>query len=171
MILAFKDKAPRIDPTAFVAENAAVVGDVTAGRDVSVWVGAVVRGDAAPIVIGEGSNIQDNATLHCDAGNPLRVGRNVTVGHNAVVHCAAVGDGTVVGMGARLLNGAVIGKSCVIGAGAVVLENTVVPDGTLMVGVPAKAVRRLAPEQTATSWQAEHYVTLAKEYREAQKRI
>ena len=165
MILAFKDKAPRIDPSAFVAETAAVVGDVTVGRDVSVWFGAVVRGDAAPIVIGEGSNIQDNATLHCDAGNPLRVGRNVTVGHNAVVHCAAVGDGTVVGMGARLLNGAVIGKNCVIGAGAVVLEHAVVPDGTLMVGVPAKAARRLSPEQAEALERESHYVTLTKHYR------
>ena len=170
MMIAFRDKAPRIDPTAFVAENAAVAGDVTVGRDVSVWFGAVVRGDAAPIVIGEGSNIQDNATLHCDAGSPLRVGRSVTVGHNAVVHCASVGDNTVVGMGARLLNGAVIGTNCVIGAGAVVRENEAVPDGTLMAGVPAKAVRRLSPEQTGGPWQAAHYVALAKEYKEEDKK-
>ena len=141
------------------------MGDVTVEADASVWFGAVVRGDVAPIVIGAGTNIQDNATLHCDAGYPLRVGQNVTVGHNAVVHCADVGDGTVVGMGARLLNGAVIGKNCVIGAGAVVLENAVVPDGTLMVGIPARAARQLTPEETATLWQAKHYIALAKQYK------
>ena len=164
MLFHFMDKAPRIDPSAFITETAAVVGDVTVGRNASVWFGAVLRGDAASIVIGEGSNIQDNATLHCDAGCPLRVGRNVTVGHNAVVHCADVGDGTVVGMGARLLNGAVIGKNCVIGAGAVVLEHAVVPDGALMVGIPARAARQLDPDRTAVTKQAAHYLALAKEY-------
>ena len=165
MIVAFKDKAPRIDPSAFVAETASVVGDVTVEQNASVWFGAVVRGDNEPIVIGAGSNIQDNVTLHCDPGCPLRIGRNVTVGHNAVVHCAAVGDGTVVGMGARLLNGAVIGKNCVIGAGAVVRENEVVPDGVLMVGVPAKPARRLSQSQAAAMEQESHYVALAKQYR------
>ena len=165
MIFAFKNETPRIDPSAFVAETAAVVGDVTVERDASVWFGAVVRGDNEPIVIGAGTNIQDNATLHCDPGCPLRIGRNVTVGHHAVVHCAAVGDNTLVGMGAMLLTGAVIGKNCVIGAGAVVRENEVVPDGVLMVGVPAKAVRRLSPGQIAAMEQESHYVALAKNYK------
>ena len=92
------------------------------------------------------------------------------MGHNAVVHCASVGDNTLIGMGAQLLNGAVIGKNCVIGAGAVVRENEAVPDGTLMAGVPAKAVRRLSPEQTGGPWQASHYVALAKEYKEEDKK-
>ena len=170
MLLAFKDKTPRIDPSAFIAETAAVVGDVTVERDASVWFGAVLRGDAAPIVVGAASNIQDNATLHCDAGSPLRIGRNVTVGHNAVVHCASVGDNSLIGMGAQLLNGAVIGKNCVIGAGAVVRENEAVPDGTLMVGVPAKAVRQLPPGRTGALWQASHYVALGKEYKKEEKK-
>ena len=165
MLFDFKGKAPRIDPSVFIAETAAVVGDVTVEADASVWFGAVVRGDNEPIVIGAGSNIQDNATLHCDPGCPLRIGRNVTVGHNAVVHCASVGDNSLIGMGARLLTGAVIGKNCVIGAGAVVREQEAVPDGTLMVGVPARAVRQLSPGQAAALEQESHYVALAKGYK------
>ena len=166
MLFKFQDKTPRIDPSAFVAETAAVVGDVTVERDASVWFGAVLRGDAAPIVVCAASNLQDNATLHCDAGSPLRIGRNVTVGHNAVVHCASVGDNSLIGMGAQLLNGAVIGKNCVIGAGAVVRANETVPDGVLMVGIPAKPVRRLPPDRTAAMEQESHYIELAREYKE-----
>ena len=166
MLFRFKDKAPWIAPSAFVAETAAVVGGVTVEENASVWFGAVVRADNEPIAIGAGSNIQDNATLHCDPGCPMRIGRNVTVGHNAVVHCASVGDNTLIGMGARLLTGAVIGKNRVIGAGAVIRENEVVPDGMLMVGVPAKAARRLSPGQAAALERESHYVALAKEYKE-----
>lgn len=164
MLFQYKGIEPKIDPDAFVAETAAVIGDVTIAKDCSVWFGASVRGDCAPITVGEGSNIQDNATLHCEVDRPLAVGKNVTIGHNALVHCSSVGDGSLVGMGARLLDGAVIGKNCVIGAGAVVKENTVVPDGTLMVGVPARAVRELSEEQLRKLQNAHVYVALSKEY-------
>ena len=160
----FEGKTPQLAENVFVAETAALIGDVTVGRDSSVWYGAVLRGDHAPITVGEGTSIQDNVTLHCDEGHALRIGNNVTVGHNAVVHCSAVGDNTLVGMGARLLDGAVIGADCIIGAGAVVKENAVVPDGTMMVGVPARAVRALAPEQLAALRETSPYVVLAKKY-------
>ena len=166
MISPFQNRSPRIHPSVFVAENAAIIGDVTIGKDSSVWFGAVVRGDSASITIGEGTNIQDNATLHIDEGHPLRVGSNVTIGHNAVVHCTEVGDNTLVGMGAVLLDGAVIGKNCVIGAGAVVRQNEQVADGAMMLGIPAKAVKLLPEQVIAELEKQSHYVALAREYLE-----
>ena len=114
--------------------------------------------------MGEGTSIQDNCVLHTEKGHPLTVGSNVTVGHGAIVHCSCVGDNTLVGMGAVLLDGAVIGKNCIIGAGAVVKEHAVVPDGTMMVGVPAKPVRELSPEVIALLNGTSPYVALSKEY-------
>ena len=160
----FRGKRPRVDAAAFVAENAALIGDVTVGRDSSVWYGAVLRGDFSPITIGEGSSVQDNVTMHCEMDRPLRVGNNVTIGHNAVIHCSAVGDNTLVGMGAVLLDGAVIGEGCIIGAGAVVRENEIVPDHTLMVGVPAKAVRAVTPEQLRALEAPAEYIGIARAY-------
>ena len=164
IIREFHGVSPQISPEAFVAENAAVIGAVTVEAEASVWYGAVLRGDNAPIAIGAGTSVQDNATLHCEQDHPLSVGKNVTIGHNAIVHCASIGDNTLIGMGARLLDGAVIGADCIIGAGAVVKENAVVPDGTMMVGVPAKAIRTLFDEQIAQLRQPSHYIELAKEY-------
>ena len=164
MIREFHGKTPQIAADAFIAENAALIGEVTVGAESSVWFGAVIRGDNAPITIGCGTSIQDNATLHCEPGHPMQIGNNVTVGHNAIIHCSAVGDHTLVGMGARLLDGAVIGSHCIIGAGAVVKENAVVPDGTMMVGVPAKAIREIPAQQQAEMEKTSHYVYLAKEY-------
>ncbi len=164
MLMTLNGVSPEISPDAFVAETAALIGNVTVGRDSSVWFGAVIRGDNEPITVGEGTSIQDNAVLHTEKGHPLTVGNNVTVGHGAVVHCSCVGDNTLVGMGAILLDGAVIGSNCIIGAGALVKENAVVPDGTMMVGVPAKPVRELAPEQIAFLKQTSPYVALSKEY-------
>ena len=164
IIRAYEGIKPQIAADVFVAENAAIIGDVTIGARSSVWYGAVIRGDHAPITVGAGTSIQDNVTLHCDEGHALTVGDNVTVGHNAVVHCTSVGDNTLIGMGARLLDGAVIGKNCIIGSGAVVKENDVVPDGTLMVGVPAKAVRACTPEQLDALQQTSPYVALSRNY-------
>ncbi len=164
MLMTLNGVSPEISPDAFVAETAALIGNVTVGRDSSVWFGAVIRGDNEPITVGEGTSIQDNAVLHTEKGHPLTVGNNVTVGHGAVVHCSCVGDNTLVGMGAILLDGAVIGSNCIIGAGALVKENAVVPDGTMMVGVPAKPVRELAPEQIAFQKQTSPYVADSKEF-------
>ncbi len=164
MIMTLNGKTPLVSPEAFVAPTAALVGDVTVGKDSSVWFGAVIRGDCAPITVGEGTSIQDCCVLHTEADRPLTVGKNVTVGHGAVVHCTAVGDNTMIGMGAILLDGAVIGRNCIIGAGAVVKEHAVIPDGTMMVGVPAKPVRELSEEQLAFLAQTSPYVALSKEY-------
>lgn len=163
-ILNFNGKKPQISAEAYIAPTAALIGDVTVGRDSSVWFGAVIRGDNAPITIDEGTSVQDNVVLHTEPGRALHVGSNVTIGHNAIVHCSEVGDNTLVGMGAILLDGAVIGKNCIIGAGAVVKENAIVPDGTMMVGVPAKAVRELSEAQKAKLGEQSHYVALSKEY-------
>ena len=164
MLMELGGKTPAVSPEAFVAETAALIGDVTVGRDSSVWFGAVIRGDVASITVGEGTSIQDNAVLHTEHDRPLTIGNNVTVGHGAIVHCTSVGDNTLVGMGAILLDGAVIGRNCVIGAGAVVKERAVVPDGTMMVGIPAKPVRELTTEQQAAMAQTSPYVALSKRY-------
>ena len=166
MIITFQGKTPKISSEAFVAENATLIGDVTIGPDSSVWFGAVIRGDCSPITVGSGTNIQDNAVLHTEFGHPLTIGDNVTIGHGAIVHCASVGSSTLIGMGAILLDGAVIGDHCIIGAGAVVKENTVVSSGTMMVGIPAKCVRELGPEQLALLDAAPPYVALSKAYLE-----
>ena len=164
MLMEYQGVRPQVSPEAFVAETAVLIGDVTVGKDSSVWFGAVIRGDQAAITVGEGANVQDNAVLHCEKDHPLHIGNNVTQGHGAIVHCSRVGDNTLVGMGAVLLDGAVIGKDCVIGAGAVVKENAVVPDGTMMVGVPAKPVRSLDPAQLERLRATSPYVALSKGY-------
>ena len=164
MILSIHGKTPEIAEGVFIAPNAAVIGDVHLAKDSSVWFGAVIRADHAAVTVGEGTNLQDNVTVHIQPGRDLHIGKNVTVGHNAVVHCAEVGDNTLVGMGAVLLNGARIGKNCVIGAGAVVTQDAVVPDGTMMLGVPAKAVKTLSPEAVAALEKENLYVALSKEY-------
>ena len=166
MLITLRGKTPQVSPEAFVAETAALIGDVTVGADSSVWFGAVIRGDNDPITVGKGTSIQDNAVLHTEKGHPLTIGDNVTVGHGAIVHCTSVGSNTLVGMGAVLLDGAVIGDHCIIGAGAVVKENAVVPSGTMMVGIPAKPVRELGPEQIAFLDGTSPYVALAKAYLE-----
>lgn len=166
MLITLRGKTPQVSPEAFVAETAALIGDVTVGADSSVWFGAVVRGDNEPIKVGKGTSIQDNAVLHTEKGHPLTIGDNVTVGHGAIVHCSSVGSNSLIGMGAILLDGAVIGDHCIIGAGAVVKENAVVPAGTMMVGIPAKPVRTLGQEQIAFLDGTSPYVGLAHEYLE-----
>lgn len=164
MIVTFQGKTPQVSPEAFIAETAVLIGDVAVGPDSSVWYGAVLRGDCSRITVGRGTSIQDNAVLHTEKDRPLTIGDNVTVGHGAIVHCASVGSSTLIGMGAILLDGAVVGDHCVIGAGAVVKERTVVPSGSMMVGVPAKCVRELGPEQLALMDQPSPYVGLSRAY-------
>ena len=145
MLLNYKGSFPSPGERCFVAETAAVIGDVTLGADCSVWFGASVRGDSAPITVGAGSNIQDNATVHCSDGAPAVIGKNVSIGHNAVVHSAAVEDDVLIGMGAVVLNGAVIGAGSIVGAGAVVTKGTVIPPNSLVMGVPGRVVRPVPP--------------------------
>lgn len=140
-------KTPDIHPSAFVAPGAVVRGEVHLAENSSVFYNAVLRGDRAPISIGEGTNIQDNCVVHVEYDLPVTVGKNVTVGHGAILHGCTVGDETLIGMGAIVLNGAQIGKSCLIGAGALVTQNAVIPDGCMAVGSPAKVKRPLTPEE------------------------
>ena len=139
-------KKPVIHPTAFVAPNTTLRGDVSLAADSSVFYGAVLRGDTASITIGEGSNIQDNCVVHVDPGLPVTVGKNVTVGHGAILHGCTIGDETLIGMGAIVLNGAKIGSHCLIGAGALVTQSTVIPDGMMALGSPARVKSPLTPE-------------------------
>ncbi len=169
MLIPYRSKMPVIDKTAYIAPNATLIGDVTVGKDASIWFSAVLRGDECSIIIGEGSNVQDNATLHGYAPKDCNVvlGKYVTVGHNACVHGCKIGDGTLVGMGATILNGAVIGERCIIAAGALVKEGAVIPDDSLVVGVPGKVIRTLDPAQSADNLRvAKEYVGLGREYGE-----
>lgn len=140
---------PTLAADAWVAPSASLIGDVRLGERASVWFGAVLRGDNEPILIGAGSNIQENAVLHVDPGCPLHVGQNVTVGHQAMLHGCTIGDGCLIGIQAVVLNRARIGRNCLVGAGALVTEAKVFEDGWLILGSPAKAVRRLSDEEIA----------------------
>lgn len=146
-VLSVAGKTPRIHSAGFVAAGARIVGDVTLSEGSSVWYNAVVRGDSASIVLGAGSNLQDNVSVHVDATSPVVIGANVSVGHNAVVHGCTIGDDTLIGMGSVVLSGAVIGSGVLVAGGALVLGGTVVPDGVLVAGVPAKVRRELTPEE------------------------
>jgi carbonic anhydrase/acetyltransferase-like protein (isoleucine patch superfamily) len=166
------ERIPRIPESAYVANEATVIGDVTLGERASLWPGVVARGDSESIRVGEGSNIQDGSVLHSDPGFPLTLGENVTIGHKVMLHGCTVGDGSLVGIGAVVLNGARIGRNCLVGAGALVTEGKEFPDGSLIVGSPAKAVRQLSPEQIQRMQSAApHYVHNARRYQAGMKRI
>ena len=138
-----------IHPSAFIHDSAVVIGDVHLGARSSVWPTAVLRGDVDRIEVGEDSNVQDGAVLHCEQGIPCIIGKRVTIGHRAIVHGALVQDDVLIGMGAVVLNSVVVGRGSLIGAGAVVAEGTVIPPGSLVLGVPGKVVGTLNPEQRA----------------------
>jgi len=138
LIVAFAGRTPQIDPTAWIAPNVTLIGDVTIGPRASVWYGAVLRGDMDRIVLGAGSNLQDNVVVHTDTGVPSIIGENVGVGHLAIVHGAMIGDGCLVGMGAKLLNGSSLGAGAFLAAGALLLEGAAVEAGHVAMGVPAK---------------------------------
>lgn len=148
----------------YAAMSATVTGDVSIGTDSSVWHGAVVRADGAPITIGARSNVQDNVTIHVDPGFPVHVGDGVSIGHNAIVHGCTVGDNTIVGMGAILLNGARIGRDCVVGAGALVAQGAEIPDGSVAFGSPARVRRSMSSDEIGRNRDnALEYVQLAQE--------
>lgn len=140
---------PDIDPSAYIAAQATVIGAVTLEAGTSVWSGVTIRADHEPIVIGEGSNLQENVVLHVDPGFPIRVGRNVTVGHQAMLHGCTIEDGSLIGIQAVVLNGAVIPRDCLVGAGALVTEGKTFPERSLIIGAPARAVRTLTDEEVA----------------------
>ncbi len=170
MMIPFGGKTPQDCGAAFVAPNATVLGDVVLKKGSSVWYGAVLRGDDGTLTLGENTNVQDNAVLHCDPGGAVTLGKNVTVGHSALVHGCTVGDGSLIGMHATLLNHCVIGRNCIIGAGALVPEGMVIPDGSVAVGVPAKIIKTIRPDQAAHNIEnAVHYVGDAEAHAEAVK--
>ena len=147
MIVQWEGKRPRLDPSVHMADTASVVGDVAAESGVSLWYGAVVRGDVSSIRIGRDTNIQDNAVIHGDPGVPTELGNQVSVGHSAVLHSCRVEDGCVIGMGAVVLRDCVIGAESMVAAGAVVAGGAVIPPGSLVVGVPGRVRRALTPEE------------------------
>ncbi|MEL6767163.1 MAG: gamma carbonic anhydrase family protein [Pseudomonadota bacterium] len=167
-LYALGDIAPVLpaDGDVFVAPSASVIGNVHFEGEVSIWFGAVLRGDNEPIRLGWGSNVQDGAIFHTDPGFPLTLGREVTIGHGAIVHGCSIGDGSLVGMGATVLNGARIGKGCLIGAGALVTEGKEIPDGSLVLGTPGKVARSLdAAAQAALLETAAGYRERLKRFR------
>lgn len=171
-IYALDGIAPQLADSAWVADSAQVMGDVALAADTSIWFGAVLRGDTEIIRIGRGSNIQDLSVLHADVGMPLTVGEDVTVGHQVMLHGCTIGDGSLIGIGAVVLNGAVIGKGCLVGAGALVTEGKVFPDGSMILGSPAKVVRQLSPEQLeGLRLSAQHYVDNARRFRKGLKQL
>ncbi|MFE9292859.1 gamma carbonic anhydrase family protein [Streptomyces niveus] len=158
-------KEPVIDPTAFVAPTAVVLGEVTMAAGASVWYHTVLRADGGPIVIGADTNIQDNCTVHVDLGSPVTVGARVSVGHNAVLHGCTVEDDVLVGMGAAVLNGALIGSGSLVAAQALVPQGMRVPPGSLVAGVPAKVKRELTEEEReGIRLNAAVYLELAKRH-------
>lgn len=153
------------DGSVWIAPDATVIGNVTLGRDASIWFGAVLRGDNEQISIGEGSNLQEHVIVHTDPGYPVSVGKGCTIGHRATLHGCTISDNSLVGMGAIILNGAKIGRNCLIGAGALVTEGKEIPDNTLVVGSPGRVVRQLddAAIRKLTA-SAEHYVRNARRF-------
>jgi carbonic anhydrase/acetyltransferase-like protein (isoleucine patch superfamily) len=166
------DDAPRIAPTAWVADSAQLIGRVSLAAGASVWFGAVLRGDNEWITLGERSNVQDGSVLHTDIGYPLTLGQDVTVGHQVMLHGCTVGDGSLIGIQAVVLNGARIGKGCLVGAGSVVTEGKAFPDHSLILGSPARVVRQITPEQLERlRLSAAHYLDKAERYRSTLKRL
>jgi carbonic anhydrase/acetyltransferase-like protein (isoleucine patch superfamily) len=164
--------APSVSDSAWVADSAQVMGRVNVAADASVWFGTVVRGDTASIHIGEGSNVQDASVLHADFGMPLVIGRHVTVGHQVMLHGCTIGDETLIGIGAIVLNGAKIGKNCLVGAGALVTEGKEFPDGSMILGSPARVVKQLTTEQMQGLRQsAQHYIDNARRFKTGLRKL
>lgn len=156
----------------FIAPDATLIGNITIGRDVSVWFGTAIRGDNEKIRIGARSNVQEHTIMHTDPGYPLTIGEGCTIGHRAMLHGCTIGDNSLVGMGAIILNGAKIGRNCLVGAGALVTEGKEFPDNSLIVGSPAKAIRTLddaAADRLKTS--ARHYVDNGKRFAKGLKKV
>jgi carbonic anhydrase/acetyltransferase-like protein (isoleucine patch superfamily) len=165
VIYQLDDRRVSVDGDFFIADSASVIGAVHLKNDVSVWYGAVVRGDNEPIIVGAGSNVQDLAVLHTDISHPLTIGDNCTVGHKVMLHGCTIGNNTLIGINAVVLNGAVIGNNCLIGAGALVTEGKEIPDGSLVLGSPGRVARSLTAQQIAGLTQlAINYVRNFKRY-------
>ena len=166
------DRKPVIPASCYIAEGAIVIGSVVLGERVTVMFGAVLRGDNEPIVIGDDSNVQDNAVLHTDLGYPVTLGKGVSIGHQVMLHGCTIGDGTLIGIAAVVLNNSVIGKDCLVGAGAVVTENKSFPDRSVIFGSPAKVVREVTEDNIGRlRFSSDAYMQLGALYRGELKRI
>lgn len=166
LVLSFRGRQPNIDPNAFVAPTATIIGDAHLSANSSVFYGACVRADAETIRVSSGTNLQDNVVLHADPGFPCTLGSGVSVGHGAVLHGCTIEDNVLVGMGATVMNGAVVGEGSLVAAGALVLEGTVIPPRSLVAGVPAKVRRELTDEELdGIQRNAAHYVELCHDHR------
>lgn len=164
MIKKFKDKEPVIEKDVRIGENAVVIGDVTLKKDSNIWFGTVIRGDEEKVIVGEGTNIQENSVIHVDKKNPVIIGNGCTIGHGAIIHGCSMGDNVLVGMGAIILNGVKIGNNTIIGAGSLITQNKEFEDGVLILGNPAKVVRRLTQEEIeANKISYLNYIELSKE--------
>lgn len=158
-------KEPVMGENVFIAQGAVVCGNVTLQEEVNIWFHAVIRAEEGEITVGRGSNVQDGCVVHVDKGGAVSIGEGVTVGHNAVIHGCTVGDNSLIGMGAVIMNDAVIGRNCIVAAGALVTERTVIPDNSLVMGSPAKIKRAIAPEEIESNRRnAKHYIKEAALY-------
>ena len=161
------DSSGTIAESANIVKESVVIGDVSIGAHSTVLFGAVLRGDDNPIIIGEGTNVQDNCTIHTSQVDPAILGNHVTVGHNAIIHGCKVGDNTLIGLGVIVMNKSVIGKNCLVAAGSLVLENQTIPDGSMVMGRPAKVTRKLTEEEIAhLEESAMHYIQVGEKMRE-----
>ena len=166
-IFALGDKTPQVSPSAWIAHDANVIGHVEVSEKASIWFGATLRGDNELIHLGAGSNIQENCVLHTDMGYPLMIGENCTIGHMVTLHGCVIGNNSLIGMGATILNGAKIGKNCLIGAGALITENKEIPDGSMVLGSPGRVVKELGEAQIAgLEKSALHYQENARRFRD-----
>jgi carbonic anhydrase/acetyltransferase-like protein (isoleucine patch superfamily) len=166
------ERAPDIDPSAYITDSANVIGNVRIEANANIWFGVTIRGDNELITVGENSNVQEASVLHTDPGFPLTIGKNVTVGHQAMLHGCTIGEGSLIGIQAVILNGAKIGKNCLVGAGALVTEGKEFPDNSLIIGTPAKVARTLSEEDIARlSGISSNYVTRGQFYKQNLKRI
>lgn len=166
MIRDFNNITPKIHETAFVAPNSVVIGDVVLGENTTIWYNAVLRGDIDKIVVGDNTNIQEGCILHCKEGSDIKIGSHVTIGHGAILHSCQIGNNTLVGMGAIVLDGSEIGNNCLIAAGSVVTSRSKIPDGSLLVGSPAKVKRELSEQEISDiKNNANEYINLLKYYK------
>jgi carbonic anhydrase/acetyltransferase-like protein (isoleucine patch superfamily) len=170
VLLQLEDRRVRARGDYWVADNAIVVGSVLLEPDASVWFNAVLRGDNELITVGEGSNVQDGAVLHTDPGCPQEIGRNVTIGHKVMLHGCEIGDNSLIGINAVVLNKVKIGRNCIIGANALITEGKEIPDNSMVMGAPGKVVRELSEDEIkGLEWSARHYVENARRFRDALK--
>lgn len=167
MILNYLNHKPEIDQSVFLAPNCTVIGQCHIGANSSIWFNTVLRGDVNEIRIGQNTNIQDGSVVHCDHDHPVKVSDHVTIGHNAIIHGCTIGSNCIIGMGATILDGAVIGSNCIVGANSLVTSGKQIPDGSLVMGSPAKVVRQLTSEEIqGITKSVMGYVNLSKQYAE-----